>query len=77
VDQKGKERKIYRYETMMTPYDKLKSLPRATTHLKPAVTFEILDAIAHQLSDNQAADRLQKARQRLFTTIHERTQNTG
>ena len=77
VDQKGKERKLYRYETMMTPYDKLKSLPRATTHLQPAVTFEILDAIAHQLSDNQAADRLQKARQRLFTTIHERTQNTG
>ena len=77
TDQQGKERKIYRYERMRTPYDKLKSLPRATTHLKPAVTFEILDAIAHQLSDNQAADRLQKARQRLFTTIHERTQNTG
>jgi len=77
VDQKGKERKIYRYETMMTPYDKLKSLPRATTHLKPAVTFEILEARAYQFSDTQAADRLQKARQRLFTTIHERTQNTG
>jgi transposase InsO family protein len=77
VDQKGKERKIYRYATMMTPYDKLKSLSRATTHLKPAVTFEILDAIAHQLSDNEAADQLQKARQRLFTTIHERPQNTG
>ena len=77
VDQKGKERKVYRYERMMTPYDKLKSLPRAKHDLKPTVTFEILDATAHQLSDNQAADRLQKARQRLFTMIHERTQNTG
>jgi len=77
TDQKGKERKIYRYEKMMTPYDKLKSLPRAKHYLNPTVTFEILDVIAHQLSDTQAADRLQKARQRLFTTIHERTQSTG
>lgn len=73
----GKVRKIYPYETMMTPYDKLKSLPRAKDHLNPAVTFEILDARAYQFRDNQAADRLQKARQQLFTTIHERTQNTG
>jgi len=77
TDQKGKERKIYRYERMMTPYEKLKSLPRAKQYLNPRVTFEILDVIAHQLSDTQAADRLQKARQRLFTTIHERTQNIG
>jgi transposase InsO family protein len=73
----GKERKIYRYETMMTPYDKLKSLPQAEDQLNPDATFEILDATAYQISDNQAADRLQKARQQLFTTIHEWTQNTG
>ncbi len=77
TDQKGKQRKIYRYETMMTPYDKFKSLPQAATRLQPGLTFEILDAIAHQLSDTQAADRLQKARQHLFTMIHERTRNTG
>jgi hypothetical protein len=62
---------------MMTPYDKLKSLPRATAQLNPGVTLAILEATAHQISDNQAADRLQKARQQLFTTIHARTQNTG
>jgi hypothetical protein len=62
---------------MMTPYEKLKSLPQAETHLKPEITFEILDATAHRLSDNQAADLLQTARQHLFTTIHDRTQNTG
>jgi transposase InsO family protein len=77
TDPKGKERKVYHYETMMTPYEKLKSLPQAETHLKPGITFEILDATAHRLSDNQAADLLQKARQHLFTTIHDRTQNTG
>ena len=74
IDSKGKERKLYRYATMMTPYEKLKSLPQAEDYLKPETTFEILEATAQQLSDNQAADLLQKARRHLFTTIHDRTQ---
>jgi transposase InsO family protein len=77
TDDKGKQHKIYRYENMMTPYDKLKSLPRAKDYLKPCVNFEILDRLAHQISDNQAADQLQKARQKLFKTIHGRTLKTG
>jgi transposase InsO family protein len=77
TDDKGKQHKIYRYENMMTPYDKLKSLPRAKDYLKPGVNFEILDRLAHQISDNQAADQLQKARQKLFKTIHGRTLKTG
>lgn len=77
TDDQGKQRKVYRYETMMTPYDKLKSLPGAEAYLKPGVRFEILDAVAHQISDNQAADRLQKARQTLFKTIQGRTLRTG
>lgn len=77
TDSKGKQRKVYRYETMMTPYDKLKSLPKAEDYLKPGVRFEILDTVAHQISDNQAADRLQKARQTLFKTIQGRTLKTG
>ena len=62
---------------MMTPYDKLKSLPNAKDYLKPGISFEILDKLAHQISDNQAADQLQKARQKLFKTIHGRTLKTG
>ena len=77
TDDQGKQRKVYRYETMMTPYDKLKSLPDAKDYLKPGVRFAILDTLAHQISDNQAADRLQKARQILFKTIHGRTSKTG
>ncbi len=77
TDEKGKQRKTYPYEKMMTPYDKLKSLPDAKDYLKPGVSFEILDTIAHQISDNQAADQLQKARQILFKTILGRTSNTG
>jgi hypothetical protein len=39
---KGKERKRYRYEKMMTPYEKFKSLPEASQYLKPSLTFEKL-----------------------------------
>jgi transposase InsO family protein len=77
TDDQGKQYKVYRYEKMMTPYDKLKSLPNAKDYLKPGISFAILDQLAHQISDNQAADRLQKARQKLFKTIHGRTLKTG
>ena len=77
TDPKGKARKIYRYERMMTPYDEPKSLPRATVQLNPLVTFAVLEAITHQLRDAQAADRLQKTRLQLLTTIHDRTQNAN
>ncbi|MBF0275764.1 MAG: transposase family protein, partial [Nitrospinae bacterium] len=55
VDTKGKQRKTYPYEMMMTPYEKLKSLENAETFLKPGVTFEILDKTAYAMNDNQAA----------------------
>ena len=62
---------------MMTPYDKLKSLPNPLQYLKSALTFEILDAIAYHVSDNQAAEQLQQARRELFNTIFEQGQNTA
>lgn len=77
TDSKGKERKIYRYENMMTPYEKLKSLSDAKNYLKPGVSFETLDKAAHEISDNEAADRLQKARQELFEAIHGQTSKLG
>lgn len=77
IDDKGKERKVYRYQNLMTPYDKFKSLANAQDYLKTGMTFEILDEVAHQISDNQAADQLQKARQTLFKIIHEQGLKTG
>lgn len=70
TDSKGRIRKRYPYDRMMTPYDKLKSLPGAAEHLKPAVTFEQLDAIAYAISDNEAARRLNQARDQLFLYIN-------
>jgi len=69
TDAKGKERKRYRYEEMKTPYEKLKSLPNASQHLKPGVTFEQLDAEAAKMSDNDAALVLNNARRKLFQAI--------
>jgi hypothetical protein len=43
---------------MMTPYEKLKSLPNAAQYLKPRVSFQDLDALATSISDNDAAQRL-------------------
>lgn len=60
---------MYRYEHMMTPFDKLKSLPDATLYLKPGITLEQLDAVASRMSDNDAAAALNKARQALFQSI--------
>ncbi|VAW68768.1 Integrase, catalytic region [hydrothermal vent metagenome] len=69
TDNKGKQRKIYRYKDMMTPYDKLKSLTDAGQYLKPEISFEILDEYALKISDNKAASELQKARKKLFSLI--------
>ena len=71
TDDKGKQKKKYRYEDMMTPYDKLKSIPEAIKYLKEGMSFEKLDDIARAMTDNQAADYLQTQRKLLFNHINE------
>jgi hypothetical protein len=70
LDAKGKRRKRYPYANLMTPYDKLKSLPNAAQYLKPGIRFTDLDDIALQHSDNEAAHRLNRARNALFRVIN-------
>ena len=69
IDSRGKIKKTYPYEEVMTPYDKLKSLPEAQSYLQPGVTMEKLDDIANQMSDNEFAERMVKARSNLFQHI--------
>jgi transposase InsO family protein len=69
IDHRGKVKKIYPYEEVMPPYEKLKSLPEAESYLRPMITFEALDAIANQMSDNQFAERMVNARSNLFQQI--------
>ena len=72
TDEKGIQRKKYRYDDMMTPYEKFRSLPRPSQYLKPGVTFRDLDAFANEMTDNEAAERLNSARDYLFKQLHER-----
>jgi len=77
IDPKGRQRKRYPYRLMMTPYEKLKSLPKAKQFLKKAITFKQLDAIASTMSDNEAAQRLNEARSALFRTILNRSKSAA
>ena len=70
IDRRGKVRKTYPYEEVRTPYEKLKSLPKAEKYLRAGVTFGALDAIAYQMSDNEFAERKGKARADLFREIN-------
>ena len=69
IDPKGKVEKKYPMEEVMTPYEKLKSLPGAQDYLAPGVTFARLDVIAGRMSDNEFAKRMVKARSDLFERI--------
>jgi hypothetical protein len=71
LNKKGKPVKTYPYENMMTPYEKLKSLPNAKTYLKPDVDFKKLDQQVMAMTDNACAELLQKERNKLFNPIFE------
>jgi len=67
TDKKGKQKKVY--NIYQPPYERFKSLPNAQQYLKPGVTFETLDKIAYQKSDNQCAALMQKAKDELFNNF--------
>ncbi len=52
-----------------TSVEKLKLLSEAENCLRPGITFESLEAVASQMSDNEFAERMVKARSNLFQQI--------
>lgn len=77
TDKKGRIRKHYRYQDMLTPHEKLRSLPYAESHLRPGTTLKSLHAIAKECSDNEAAIRLNKASAKLFELINKPQQRAA
>lgn len=77
TDKKGRIRKRYLYQDMMTPYEKFRSLPEAEGYLKQGTTLEKLDAIAAKCSDNVAAQHLNEARAKLFQSIYKTQQRAA
>jgi len=66
TDKKGKQKKIYLHKDYTTPYEKLKSLPKADKYLKKNTSFKELDRIAYAMSDNDFAEILQIEKQKLI-----------
>jgi len=69
IDRKGKIKKKYRYQDYMTPYEKLRSISDVQKYLKEGIGLEMLDKISKRYTDNEMAQKVQLARDRLFDKI--------
>ena len=67
IDKKGKQKKVYNH--YQTPYESLKKITGAGKFLKPGISFEKLDKIAEEYSDNEFATIMEKEKQKLFRKI--------
>ena len=73
IDDKGRQRKRYLYENLMTPYEKFKSLHEPEQYLKPDVRLQDLEHLANRMSDSEAARRLGHAQDQLFRSLNRRS----
>ena len=68
----GRIKRVYRPRDAMTPLDKLASLSEAAQFLRAGITLAELQALARALTDVQAAEELNAARQALFKRLSAR-----
>lgn len=68
-DKKGKPRKYYLPENIMTPYEKLESMDNAEQYLRSGTTFEDLDKIAMAHTDEEAARIMQAEKAKMWVDI--------
>ena len=59
---RGKKRRVYRAGDYQTPFEKLTSLASWQEYLKIGMSAELLQRQAKQISDTEAARRVQKAK---------------
>jgi hypothetical protein len=67
TDSYGKVRKVY--ETYMTPCQRLLSLQNMETYLKPDITKQSLEQEQMKMSHVEAAEKMQRAKQKLFNRM--------
>jgi hypothetical protein len=77
IDAKGKIRKTYPHDQIMTPWERLQSIPNYQTLLKPSITDLSLEQQAHAMSDNDAAKQVQMGRKLLFQSINRRSKSAA
>ena len=75
TDKKGKKRKVY--NVYQVPYDALKQILGADKFLREGQTFEKLDIIAYQMSDNEFAEIMREEERKLFQEIREKDRQDG
>lgn len=68
ADARGKIKK--KYAQWITPYEKFKSLENAAQHLKPGITFDMLDQMAGKKSDNEFAEEMYRAKVELLKKVY-------
>ncbi len=68
----GRIKRVYRPRDVMTPLDRLASVPQAQSYLRAGITLEHLYQLAHALTDVQAAEELNDARAALFRRVPSR-----
>lgn len=75
TDDKGRKKRMY--HLYQTPYEALKSITGAQKFLKPGQTFEKLDIIAYQQSDNEFAETMREEERKLFEEIRKEDRQDG
>ena len=70
ISEKGKVKKVY--DVYLTPYEALKTHLNASKFMKDDITFEQLDKISKEKSDNECAALMQKAKAELFNSFHQK-----
>jgi len=69
TDKQGKQKKIYKLEQYMPPYQKFKTLENWTQYLALGRTEKELDDISLACSDTEFAETMQQARKELFKNL--------
>jgi transposase InsO family protein len=70
VNAKGKIKSVYRWYA--TPWEILRQLPGLAGHLRAEVTIQQLEQTARAQTDTKAAEEMQKAKEKLFTSFQQR-----
>ncbi len=69
MDAKGKSKAVYR--RYATPWEILREMPALASHLKPEISKEKLESKAQAQTDRQAAEEMQRAKQKLFAAFRQ------
>ena len=68
TDARGKQKIIYKQ--YLTPWDLFRQLPKPASYLRPGQTMTALKQLAVQVSDTEAARRMQQAKHELFRSFY-------